>query len=135
MVDTAVSPERAALPVDPYSWRLLIGDLVFVAAEWGALCVWLLLASDGAGNVYGAWIVVGAVLATILARTRPDRLRTPPPVWLRFLLRLSKAGQLLVLVWFAHWWLALALGWTMVCGAVWRDKVNTLLAAQEVAHV
>lgn len=135
MVDTAVSPERAALPVDLYSWRRLMADLVLVVAEWSALLAWLLLASDGAGNVYGAWTLVGVVLVTIAASAKPDRLHVPPPVWLRFVLHLSKAGQLFVLVWFAYWWLALALGWIMMGGAVWRDKVNRLLAAQEAAHV
>lgn len=135
MVDTAFARERAALPVDPCTWRRLIADLVFVVAEWSALLAWLLLASDGAGNVYGAWTLVGVVLVTIAASAKLDRLHMPAPVWLRFVLHLSKAGQLFVLVWFAYWWLALALGWIMMGGAVWRDKVNRLLAAQEVAHV
>lgn len=135
MAAPTVAPKGEKVPVDQYSRCLLIGELVLMAAEWGALLSWLMLASVGAGNVYGAWVVATAVLIGPAAVTNPVRLRLPPPSWLRFALVTSRLCQVFVLVWHAHWLLAIATCWLLLCGAVWREKMNRMIAEQEGAHV
>lgn len=134
MTQPSESQSPKPLPVDPYSWRLLIGDVALMAAEWAALLGWLALGVEGARNVYGAWVYVGAALLTVGAAADPARLRMPPPAWLAPALRVAMLGQVIVLVWFGHWMFAVPLAWGVLCGLVLRDKMNKMIASQEAAH-
>ena len=135
MTTTTTSSNSTALPIDPYRWRAGLAAVVIMCVEWAALIAWLAFDIEGARNVYGAWVYVAAVLMTLSVAASPHRLRRPPPVPLLWALRIAKLGEVVLLVWFAHWMFAVPLAWGALCSLVWRDKLDKMIAAQEAAHV